>query len=140
MNGLGDQALDLACHHEPQQNAEYQNPQAGSQSAGVEGHGQFTAGDQQQMPGRLITVVQACDLMAAQLGQAPGFNLAIVLRERQVLTVLQLHQQVAGTVINRGGAQRGIAADFIEQGFGFVWRVQRLNDQVGVGGQLAQCL
>jgi len=92
------------------------------------------------MPGGLVAVMQAGDLMAAQFGEAPGLKLTIVLRKWQVFAVLQLSQQVARAVINGGSTQGGVAADLVEQGFGALRRVQCVGDQVGVCGQLAQGL
>ena len=79
-------------------------------------------------------------VIAAQFGQAPGLDLTIVLGQRQVFAMLQLRQQVTCAVIHRGGSQRGVAADFFEQGMGVVCRVECLSDKIGLRCQLSQCL
>ncbi|MND90755.1 hypothetical protein D3C80_828480 [compost metagenome] len=137
---LGDQALDLPGDDHPQQDTEHQDAQAGSQGAGVEGHRQFAAGHQQQVAGRAARTGQAHQLRAAKFGQAPIVDVAVALGQRQGFTMLQLRQHLAVAAVQGGGAQWGVAVEFLEQGFGGFRRIAGLLRQLRIGHQSADSL
>ncbi len=135
MDGAGDQALDLASDDQPQQHAEDQDAEARGQCAGIERHRQFTAGYQQQMPGWLACTGQGDDLVAAKLGEAPSFDMPVIVGQVQAVAVLHLRQTVAFTVIQGRGAQWRVAGQFIEQSVGFGRRFEGFSGEGRVGHQ-----
>ncbi|MNZ43998.1 hypothetical protein D3C78_616150 [compost metagenome] len=134
---LGDQALDLPGDDDPQQDAEHQDAQAGAEGAGVESRGQFAAGYQQQVRGRVGVTWHAYQLGAAKLHQAPAVDVAKTLGQGQRLAVLQLRQYAAIATVDGGGAQRRVAVQFLEQGAGGVRAVAGAGRQLRVGHQPA---
>jgi len=140
VNRAGNQALDLPGDHQPQQHAEDQNPQTGGQSPGVERHRQFAAGHQQQMPRCSAGAGQGDHLVAAKLRGLPGVEVPEMLRQLELVALLQLRQKHTFAVIERSRTQRCIAVEFVEQAFGGLWRLQGFGDQAWVGHQSADGL
>ncbi len=140
MDRPGDQPLDLPGNDQPQQDAEDQDAEAGGQGSGIEGHRQLAAGHQQQVAGRLARAGHVDHLVAAKLGQAPGFDMSIAFRQLQAVTVLQLGQPIALAVVDGRGPQGGIGVEFLEQGLGIGGGVQGLAGQGRVGHEPADGL
>lgn len=114
----GDQALDLPGDDQPQQDAEYQDRQAGGEGAGVERHRQLAAGHQQQVRGRVGVARQADQLGAAKLHQAPAVDVAITLGQGEGVAVLELGEHLPIATVDGRRAQRGVAVELLEQGAG----------------------
>ena len=91
----GDQALDLACHHHPQQQAETENHQAGGHNALVETLRQLAGGDQQQVAGRLAGLRQGNQLGGAKVVVAPFIQVFGAFWQLQFFTAWQLRQALA---------------------------------------------
>lgn len=121
MDRPGNQALDLPGDHQPQQDAEDQDPQACRQRTGVERHRQLAAGNQQQVTGRRAGAGQGDHLVAAKFGGLPGLDVPVVLWQLELFPLLQLCQALAFAIVEGGCPQRRIAVELVEQAFGALW-------------------
>lgn len=105
MDRASDQPFDLPGNHQPQQHAENQDAEAGSERAGVERHRQFAAGYQQQMTRLGARAGQGNHLVGTKFSELPGFDVPVTFRQVEFVAVLQLRQPFAFAVIQGGGAQ-----------------------------------
>ncbi len=83
---------------------------------------------------------QGDQLVAAKLGELPGFDVPIAFRQIEFVATLHLGESVTLAVVQRRRTQRRIAVEFLEQAFGALWRLEGLCDQARVGDQPANGL